>query len=47
MVAGNMVAEVVGYREGILKMVKSRTNQYSQPCAVKRNCQTPKTRKIS
>lgn len=28
MVAGNVIAEAAGYREGFLKMVNSETNTY-------------------
>ena len=47
MVAGDMIAEVAGYREGILKMANSRTNQYFQQHAVKRTYQATLAWKIS
>lgn len=44
-VAGDMIAEVVGYRKGILKMVNSRTSQYFQQCTMMRIYQVPSTGK--
>lgn len=35
MVAGDVIAQVAGYRERILKMANSSTNQYFQQRAVK------------
>lgn len=36
MVAGDVIVDLAGYRERILKMVNSRTNQYLQQCTVKK-----------
>lgn len=44
-VTGDMIAEVVGYREGTLKMVNSRTKQYFQQCTMTRIDQVPSARK--
>lgn len=47
MVAGDVIAEVAGYREGILKVVNSRTNLYFQQCTMKKTYQAISACKIS